>query len=169
MAKIKCPNPDCGFENKEGEQFCVQCGSDLTGVAQAQEPAVSAGLPSAEAAQPEVSAKPVVGGAKLVVKRTGRVGHEFPIGQESINIGRWDADSGAFPEIDLSEDDPGNHVSRRHARIFMKEDEYYIEDVGSTNGTFVNKGPRLNPASLQKLQNGDEIIIGRTLFTFVVG
>jgi serine/threonine-protein kinase len=96
------------------------------------------------------------------------VGHEFALDQAVLNIGRWDADSGAFPEIDLSEDDPGNHIGRNHARIIQENGEYFIEDMGSVNGTYVNKEPRLRPGSPQRLQNGDEIIIGRTFFTFVV-
>jgi predicted component of type VI protein secretion system len=40
--------------------------------------------------------------------------------------------------------------------------------MGSMNGTFVNKSPRLSPNSPMKLQNGDEIVMGRTFFAFAV-
>jgi hypothetical protein len=109
---------------------------------------------------------PVV--AKLIIQRGGKVGKEFPIsGTESL-IGRWDADGGIFPDIDLDQDDPEAKVSRRHARIQFLNNQYLIEDLGSTNGTFVNRGPRLAPGAKQPLKNGDEIIVGKTFLKFVL-
>ena len=46
--------------------------------------------------------------------------------------------------------------------------QYLIEDLGSTNGTFVNRGPRLLPGNKQPLKNGDEIIVGKTFLKFVL-
>jgi FHA domain len=106
--------------------------------------------------------------ARLVVERGGRVGHEFAITGIETNIGRWDADSGIFPDIDLDEDDPEAKISRRHARIINHNGQYFIEDLGSTNGTFVNRGRRLLPGKRQMLQNGDEIIVGKTFLKFQV-
>jgi hypothetical protein len=106
--------------------------------------------------------------ARLVVERGGRVGREFAITGIETNIGRWDADSGIFPDIDLDEDDPEAKISRRHARIINHNGQYYIEDLGSTNGTFVNRGRRLLPGKRQVLQNGDEIIVGKTFLKFQV-
>jgi hypothetical protein len=106
--------------------------------------------------------------ARLVVERGGRVGREFAITGIETNIGRWDADSGIFPDIDLDEDDPEAKISRRHARIINHNGQYFIEDLGSTNGTFVNRGRRLLPGKRQMLQNGDEIIVGKTFLKFHV-
>jgi hypothetical protein len=106
--------------------------------------------------------------ARLVVERGGRVGREFTITGIETNIGRWDADSGIFPDIDLDEDDPEAKISRRHARIVNHDSQYFIEDLGSTNGTFVNRGRRLLPGKRQILQNGDEIIVGKTFLKFHV-
>ena len=168
MPKIKCTN--CGAENEQGDSFCGDCGTKLPSPAPAVQPVQVAVPGGAVPGQVASSATPVTTAkAKLVIKRTGRVGHEFVIDQEVMNIGRWDADSGVFPEIDLGQDDPGNHISRKHAKLFLKDGAYYIEDMGSVNGTFVNKGPRLAPGSPQKLQNGDEIIVGRTFLTFILG
>ena len=83
-------------------------------------------------------------------------------------IGRWDADSGIFPDVDLDSDDPEAKVSRRHARITLRDGRYSLEDLGSTNGTFVNRGKRLLPGQLQPLQDGDEIIVGKTFLRFHV-
>jgi hypothetical protein len=108
-------------------------------------------------------------GAKLIIQRGGKVGKEFPISGIEAMIGRWDADGGIFPDIDLDQDDPEAKVSRRHARIQFLNNQYLIEDLGSTNGTFVNRGPRLAPGAKQPLKNGDEIIVGKTFLKFVTG
>jgi pSer/pThr/pTyr-binding forkhead associated (FHA) protein len=106
--------------------------------------------------------------AKLVIQRGGKVGKEFQLtGSESM-IGRWDADGGIFPDIDLDQDDPEAKVSRRHARIQLLNNQYLIEDLGSTNGTFINRGPRLLPGNKQPLNHGDEIIVGKTFLKFVL-
>jgi len=103
---------------------------------------------------------------KLVIERGGRVGKEFPVTGAETNIGRWDADSGIFPDVDLDQDDPEAKVSRRHARIMNQNGQFFIEDLGSTNGTFVNRGRRLLPGHRQPLQSGDEIIVGKTFLKF---
>lgn len=100
--------------------------------------------------------------AKLVIERGRSAGKGFLINEPEAHIGRWDADGGIFPDVDLDSDDPEAKVSRRHARIILRADGYYIEDLGSTNGTFVNRGRRLLPGALQPLRDGDEIIVGKT-------
>ena len=106
--------------------------------------------------------------ARLLIERGGRVGSEFSITGIETNIGRWDADSGIFPDVDLDEDDPEAKISRRHARIVNHNGQYFIEDLGSTNGTFVNRGRRLLPGKRHMLQNGDEIIVGKTFLKFQI-
>jgi FHA domain len=106
--------------------------------------------------------------AKLVIHRGRSVGKEFPVCEEESHIGRWDADGGIFPDVDLDSDDPEAKVSRRHARITRRGGQYYIEDLGSTNGTFVNRGRRLLPGDRQPLRDGDEVIVGKTFLKFHV-
>jgi predicted Zn-ribbon and HTH transcriptional regulator len=173
MPGVKCSK--CGYDkNPVGDRFCSDCGAELKEEAQVLPagPVAPTAPPvqkqGATAPVASSSGKTVVPKAKLVVKRNGRVGTEFPIDQESVSIGRWDADSGSFAEIDLSKDDADKYVSRKHARIFLKDGQYFIEDSGSVNGTYVNKGPRLVPGNPQKLQNNDEVIIARTIFQFVI-
>ncbi|MBO7531561.1 MAG: FHA domain-containing protein, partial [Lachnospiraceae bacterium] len=67
---------------------------------------------------------------------------------ESIVIGKKGEDA------DLVIDE--KEISRMHARIFLKDEDYYIEDLNSTNGTFKN-GVRLKPYEQKKLSKGDEI------------
>lgn len=100
--------------------------------------------------------------AKLVIQRGQSSGKEFLINDNEALIGRWDADGGIFPDVDLDTEDPEAKVSRRHARIVRRGEQYFIEDLGSTNGTFVNRGRRLLPGDLQPLRDADEIIVGKT-------
>ena len=90
------------------------------------------------------------------------------LSEAESNIGRWDADGGVFPDVDLDSDDPEAKVSRRHARITFRNGEYAVEDLGSTNGTFLNRGKRLPPGEPQALRENDEIIVGKTFLRFHV-
>jgi pSer/pThr/pTyr-binding forkhead associated (FHA) protein len=106
--------------------------------------------------------------AKLVIERGRSAGKQFPLSEDESQIGRWDADGGIFPDVDLDADDPEAKVSRRHARIVRRNGQYLIEDLGSTNGTFINRGRRLLPGDRQPLRDGDEIIVGKTFLRFHV-
>jgi len=106
--------------------------------------------------------------SSLKIERGDAVGTEFALSADESFIGRWDADNGVFPDIDLDAHDPEAKVSRRHARIMYENGTYTIEDLGSTNGTFVNRGRRLIPGSAQPIKDGDEIIVGKTFMRFYV-
>ncbi len=106
--------------------------------------------------------------AKLVIERGRSVGKQFPVHGEEAYIGRWDADGGIFPDVDLDADDPEAKISRRHARIVRQSGQYYVEDLGSTNGTFINRGRRLLPGDRHALNDGDELIIGKMFMRFYV-
>jgi serine/threonine-protein kinase len=188
---IKCPT--CGTENLEGSQFCDECGAALAGARQnndadsfvtAYAPPVfqsanvtSVGIPAmveeikfeeneeAEAESDGVGAQKGVH-AVLIIERGASVGTEFGLTSEESNIGRWDADNGIFPDVDLDTHDPEAKVSRRHARIVQENGRYMLEDLGSTNGTFINRGRRLIPGTRQPLNDGDEVIVGKTFLRF---
>jgi hypothetical protein len=104
--------------------------------------------------------------ARLVIERGRSAGKQFPLSDDESQIGRWDADGGIFPDVDLDADDPEAKVSRRHARIMRRNGQYFVEDLGSTNGTFINRGRRLLPGDRQPLRDGDEIIVGKTFLRF---
>jgi hypothetical protein len=106
--------------------------------------------------------------AKLIINRGRSTGKEFLLSEDEMHIGRWDADRGIFPDVDLDADDPEAKVSRRHARILRRGGQYYIEDLGSTNGTFINRGRRLLPGDRQILRDNDEIIVGKTFLRFQI-
>lgn len=104
--------------------------------------------------------------ATLVIERGESIGTEFALAANESFIGRWDADNGVFPDVDLDAHDPEAKVSRRHARIIHDKGRYMVEDLGSTNGTFVNRGRRLIPGTAHLLNDGDEIIVGKTFLRF---
>ncbi|MDT7604552.1 MAG: hypothetical protein QOF61_2549, partial [Acidobacteriota bacterium] len=130
------------------------------------EPAAAAGgnnvRAASAAAASDARRAPIAAHAKFTINRGRAAGKEFPVHEDEAYIGRWDADSGIFPDVDLDADDPEAKVSRRHARITRRGEQYFIEDLGSTNGTFINRGRRLLPGDRQPLNDGDEIIIGKT-------
>lgn len=106
--------------------------------------------------------------AKLVLIKGGVESKEFPIDSDIANLGRWDPDSGAFPDIDLSNDDVDAKISRKHAKIISKNGQYFIEDFGSLNGSYINRGDRLIPGEPAPLKDGDEVILGKTFFRFYI-
>ena len=106
--------------------------------------------------------------AKLVIERGDTPGAEFTLSGTEATIGRWDADNGVFPDVDLDQHDGEAKVSRRHARIKLVSGKYMIEDLGSTNGTYINRGRRLLPGSPQVLEDNDEVIVGKTFLRFHV-
>ncbi|HVG28118.1 MAG TPA: FHA domain-containing protein [Pyrinomonadaceae bacterium] len=131
-------------------------------------PLASSGVRAAQSASAAAGGPPAAAHARLTINRGRAAGKEFPIHEDEAYIGRWDADSGIFPDVDLDADDPEAKVSRRHARVTRRGAQYYIEDLGSTNGTFINRGRRLLPGDRQPLNDGDEIIIGKTFLRFQV-
>jgi len=105
---------------------------------------------------------------KLVVLRGATRGKEYPIEEGSNLIGRWDPEQGAFPEIDLEHEDIEAKISRKHAIIERQGSKVTLEDIGSLNGTFINRGPRLEEGEKVELNHGDELIVGKTFLKFVV-
>jgi len=176
---IRCS--ECGHENMDGLEYCDACGAKLpTATApeaapaptpSVEEPPIAEGAAEASAAAPVPVSVPetpapvavALQNAKLTIIRGGTVGKVFPLQPGDNLVGRWDPDSGAFPEVDLETDDPEARISRKHALIRVS-DAVTIEDIGSLNGTFVNRGRRLEPGSPATLKDGDEIIIGKTFF-----
>lgn len=105
---------------------------------------------------------------KLVILRGGTQGKEFSLDAAITSIGRWDPDGGAFPEIDLTNDDVEAKISRKHSRITYQDNKFMLEDMGSLNGSYINRGPRLVPGESQEIKHGDEVIMGKTFFRFEI-
>ena len=71
-------------------------------------------------------------------------------------------------QVDLEQDDPEAKISRKHALIIIEGGKITIEDIGSLNGTYVNRGNRLIPGTPLEIKAGDEVIIGKTFLKLVV-
>lgn len=183
----------CGTKNLDGAQYCDDCGAflkaPLSGVKSVVDsdddngadghmmpdyiPPKDMNGDAEQASQEFVISQGSISlmegaHARLVIERGRSAGKQFPLGEDESQIGRWDADGGIFPDVDLDADDPEAKVSRRHAQITRENGQYLIEDMGSTNGTFVNRGRRLLPGDRQLLRDGDEIIVGKTFLRFHV-
>jgi hypothetical protein len=177
----------CKTENLDGSQYCDECGAPLkpnsrvglnglTGVPEnnGRRTAASSPLPTEMGtghSSPSIKVSPTVRPdpkphAWLVIERGRSAGRKFMLSELESQLGRWDADGGIFPDVDLDAEDPEAKISRRHARITLKGGRYFLEDLGSTNGTFVNRGKRLKPGEPQPLAEGDEIIVGKTFLRF---
>jgi len=132
------------------------------------------GPPPAEPTPPPLPEAPPVATpvaafkARLKIVRGGRKDHEFPLEDGNNLVGRWDPETGSFPEVDLDADDPEAKISRKHALIRIAEGKITVEDIGSLNGTYVNRGARLQPGSPVDLKTGDEIIIGKTFLKLAI-
>jgi hypothetical protein len=90
----------------------------------------------------------------------------FQPGAAELLVGRADPASGVIPEIDLTGHggDIGG-VSRRHARLALREGEVFIEDLNSRNFTFLNR-KRLQPGQLYPVHDGDEIRLGNLVLVY---
>jgi len=138
---IKCPV--CQAEHPENTLFCDECGSYLQGGNQKEtDPLAAAEVTwmereeTSEVPEEEEVASPV--SLKLSIPDSGR-DVELPLTKE-VNIGRLDPASASFPDIDLTSDGGlEKGVSRRHAKITRRGSEVFIEDLGSINGTFLNR------------------------------
>lgn len=96
------------------------------------------------------------GSALLVVKRGPNAGSRFLLDQAVTSAGR-------HPDSDIFLDDVT--VSRRHAEFRLESGDFQVVDVGSLNGTYVNR----EPVDSSVLANGDEVQIGKFRLVFLTG
>ncbi|MGH3765562.1 MAG: glycogen accumulation regulator GarA [Pseudonocardiaceae bacterium] len=96
------------------------------------------------------------GSALLVVRRGPNAGSRFLLDRPTTSAGR-------HPDSDIFLDDVT--VSRRHAEFRREGGEFVVVDVGSLNGTYVNR----EPVDTAMLANGDEVQIGKFRLVFLAG
>jgi hypothetical protein len=136
------------------------------------EPAPEAAAPVAPAPSPAPAAPAAAVAAfkanLKIVRGSPRKDQVFPLEDGNNLVGRWDPETGSFPEVDLDADDPEAKISRKHALIRIADGKITVEDIGSLNGTYVNRGSRLQPGSPIELKTGDEIIIGKTFLKLTI-
>jgi CRP-like cAMP-binding protein len=93
-------------------------------------------------------------------------GNVFPVFAHEALIGRFDSVTGMHPEVDLSNEDQSRNISRRHARLLIKDGQFFIaEEIGTMNGTYLN-GRKLANGVLTPIHDGDELTLCRLALTF---
>jgi pSer/pThr/pTyr-binding forkhead associated (FHA) protein len=152
MSHVYCP--ECGFQNPESANYCSKCGSLLAREESGETTMAFTPDEADEEGQPELADFGIKGPALVVRSGGGRAGETFPLGTEETTIGR-------SPDCDIFLDDVT--VSRRHAVIKRKGTQLQIEDLGSLNGTFLNRR-RIESG---ELSDGDELQIGKYKLTFL--
>ena len=149
--------PECGFVNAEGANYCQKCGAflgdqtetgsgDTTEVYQVDETGELRPVDLDEITHE---------GATLVIRSGGgRSGEAFNLQGERMTIGR-------SPDAEVFLDDVT--VSRNHALLVRRRDGLYIDDLGSLNGTYVNR----RRIESHRLNNGDELQVGKYKLTYL--
>lgn len=147
--------PECGFVNPEAANYCQRCGALLPRAEGSGDPATAAyRIDESGELIPVERAEVAAQGPALVVRAGGgRAGESFPVTGERMSIGRR-------PEADVFLDDVT--VSRDHAVLVRRAEQWHIDDCGSLNGTYVNRS-RIDS---HQLQEGDELQIGKYKLTF---
>jgi pSer/pThr/pTyr-binding forkhead associated (FHA) protein len=141
---MKCK--ECQMENIEGALFCEECGAKLT-------------------ERPEfIETGGGEEGGYLTLASSDGSKLDIP-DKDEIVVGREDPISEVFPDIDLTGlGGMENGVSRKHAVIHRAGADFTVEDMGSTNGTYVNK-KKIEPHQPQTIKPGDELKFGKLSLT----
>lgn len=149
---VTCPN--CGVNRPDGDRFCGACGAPMPDSAQATQLTGPIDAPVDPGLTPP-GAIPRLGPALAVRMPGGRTGEFFPLTQPTTSIGR-------SPECDIFLDDIT--VSRAHAEVRESPGGVVLHDLGSTNGTYVNRrlidGPEV-------ITDGDEVQVGKFRLVYI--
>ena len=149
--------PECGFVVAEGANYCPKCGAFQGAPEPQKEDATTATYviddQTGELKPVDVGDVAAQSGALVIRSGGGRVGQSFPMTGEKMTIGR-------SPETDVFLDDVT--VSREHATLVRRGGDWYLDDSGSLNGTYVNR----QRVDSHGLADGDELQIGKFKLTF---
>lgn len=144
--------PECGSPQSDAHRFCARCGAPLPPRPQdTTGPFSVGGGGGAGIALPKGT-----GPALAVLSGGGLDGEIFPLGSGTLTIGR-------AGDCDVFLDDVT--VSRHHATITLAGDGARLVDLGSMNGTYIN---RRRIDSEERLEDGDEVQVGKFRLTFVL-
>jgi pSer/pThr/pTyr-binding forkhead associated (FHA) protein len=148
--------PECGFVNPEGANYCQKCGAFLPEVeAEGGDTTAAYQLDESGDLRPVDIDEVTAEGATLAIRSGGgRAGEVFEVRGDRTQIGR-------SPDAEVFLDDVT--VSRNHALLVRRRDGLYIDDLGSLNGTYVNR----RRIESHKLANGDELQVGKYKLTYL--
>jgi pSer/pThr/pTyr-binding forkhead associated (FHA) protein len=152
VAEVFCNN--CGHRNALGSNFCSSCGKALEG--RAADSTVTFQLDALTDDEVRVELDDVPAEGVLVVTRGPNAGSRFALDKPVTTVGR-------HPESDIFLDDVT--VSRRHVEVERTADGFVARDVGSLNGTYLNR----EPMEEAPVRNGDELQVGKFKLVFFEG
>jgi hypothetical protein len=146
--------PECGFVNPEGANYCQKCGAPLELDPSGEPTTATYRIGETGDFIPVDVGEVATTAAALVIRAGGgRAGESFAVEGERMTIGRR-PDSAVFLD-DIT-------VSRDHALLVHRGSDWFIDDCGSLNGTYVNR-ERIDS---QRLADGDELQVGKYKLTF---
>lgn len=158
---IICPN--CNNEEPAGAIFCSECGTKLI----TSDGLLTATIQTTDSrivdtgTEPEPDTPTPVSEAQVSIHiiRTGQI---LPlVGRTEYTLGRISKGQSILPDIDLSPYDAYSQgVSRLHATLKVRDNQLYIEDLGSSNGTRINNN-KIASHQDQLVHHGDVIALGR--------
>ena len=147
--------PECGFVNAEGANYCQKCGAFLGDTSGGQDTTVAYQIGDTGELKPVDLEQVRAEGATLVIRSGGgRAGETFAVSGDQMRIGR-------SPDAEVFLDDVT--VSRNHALLVQRRDGLYVDDLGSLNGTYVNR----RRIESHKLVDGDELQVGKYKLTYL--
>jgi len=150
MADVSCES--CGHVNPPGSNFCSSCGAGI-GVARQDETEGHEFDPHDSHGPGELGVPHPESEALFIVTQGAKSGSRYLLDKDRITVGR-------HPESDIFLDDIT--VSRRHAEVRRSEAGWAVADVGSLNGTYVNRA-RIDETALTE---GDEVQVGKFKLVF---
>ena len=148
---------ECGFVNPEGANYCQKCGAYLARPEGHDEPSTLTYKIAETGDFERVDIEEMVeaeGAAVVIRSGGGRSGESFAIDRERMSIGRT-------PDAPIFLDDVT--VSRNHALLVRRREGLYIDDLGSLNGTYVNR----KRIESHLLEDGDEIQVGKFKLSYL--
>ena len=149
--------PECGFVNDDGANYCQKCGA-FVGAAETPggDPVTATYRVGDTGELIPVDLETAASEGPVLVIRSGggRVGESFGLDRDRMTIGRR-------PDSDVFLDDVT--VSRDHALLVRRGGDLYLDDLGSLNGSYVNR----RRIESHRLEDGDELQIGKYKLTFL--
>lgn len=147
---MRCPS--CDHLNEANANYCSRCGSPM-GTVEAEATATFSVI-EVEKEEDAHLAELGPGEACLIVRRGPAAGTKFTLDRDVVTVGR-------HPQSDIFLNDIT--VSRRHAELRRDADAYAVSDLGSLNGTYVNR----ERVDTSPLASGDELQIGKFRLLFL--
>jgi hypothetical protein len=149
--------PECGFHQSGAPTYCERCGALLIVEGQSGE-TTGPFMVDREHLEEVLWSGAAIDGPALAVRAGGGLeGEVFPLDRDRITIGR-------APDSDIFLNDVT--VSRHHAVIERGADGPHLRDLGSLNGTYVN---RRRIESDEPLEDGDELQVGKFRLAYISG